>query len=160
VSLRVNLSNGRNIESLRRHLILLLDPVLVIARQLLQGLHVAAVAFVVVCGLRVLQILAPLLLIQIQQHVLVVLVLVVVDNQLEVVFVESVVQRDGRRFFEVTHVGSRLVELLVHHAEVRVDESKRVDDHFTLHGLYRVNDDGDVSRVEFLEALFTLPGAC
>jgi hypothetical protein len=46
-----------------------------------------------------------------------------------------------------------LPRLLPHHQRLRVDKTKRIDNHFALHGLDGIDDDGDGAWRELLEAL-------
>ena len=97
--------------------------------------------------------LRPIPLVQVHQHRLLQLRLPVRDRDRVVVAVEPVDERLDRGLVDVPDVGRRLswFEPLQDHR--RIDQPERVDDDLALHGLDRVDDDGDGAAVELLERL-------
>ena len=70
--------------------------------------------------------------------------------------VEAVDKSLDRGLVQVTQVRSTLSRFLAEHQRLRVDKPKSVNDDFTLHGLYGIDDDGDSSRCQLLEALLSV----
>lgn len=72
----------------------------------------------------------PVLLVEVQKHLLFQLVLPVVDSNGVVVPVETVDKGLQARLVEVTDVGGGLPRFLAQHGSLHPDKSKSVDDNF------------------------------
>ena len=90
--LRVHLTHRLDDELFPRHLCLFLDPLVVVFGQLYQLLHRLQIGFVLNSVRRYFQTTAPVLFVQVQQHLLLKFVLAIVDDYAVIIFVEPVSQ--------------------------------------------------------------------
>lgn len=90
---------------------------------------------------------------QIEQHLLFQLVLLVIDVDGVIVAIEIVDQRLDGGFAQVTQVAGGLARRRAHHQKLRIDGAEGVDHNFALHGLDRIHHNGNSALVERLETL-------
>ena len=102
--LRVEFADGADDEFFLGLLILLLNPLIVLSRQLRHVLECLFNIILMLLEVTVLQTLSPVDLVQIEKHLLLELILTVVHRDRVVVLAEAVCDRDKRGLLDVADV--------------------------------------------------------
>jgi len=146
--LGVRLSHRGDNELFAGLLSLILNPLVVIVGHLGEGLELLDVGLVLIGVILQLQAVIPVHLIQVEKHLLLVLILPVVDCDRVVVLVKAVGKCHVGRLADVPDVGRGLTGFCTGHHSLLVDASEGVDHDFALDGLARVEHDGNSSWVD------------
>mmetsp|Transcript_16222 Transcript_16222/g.26568 ORF Transcript_16222/g.26568 Transcript_16222/m.26568 type:complete len:280 (-) Transcript_16222:40-879(-) len=151
--LGVQLSDVGDQELLLGEPLLILDHLLVVLGELTQGLDGVFVVGFLLGKVVEDETISPVLLVQVEKHLLLELVLAVTDADRVVIAVETMDQGLDGGLVEVTDVGSGLTGFT--DGELWADGTEGINDDLSLDTLNGINDDSDSTTVELLETLLS-----
>lgn len=151
--LRIDLADVSCLQLVLAQLSLFLHPLLVALGKANELLHLVYIVMALLVEVIHLQSFSPHVLVQVHQHVLLQSSLPVVDRNAVVVAIQAVDESLDRGLVQVSQVRCCLARLLTHHNSLGLNETEGINDDLALHGLNRVDDDGDGARSQLLEGL-------
>lgn len=149
--LGINLANISCLQLILAQLGLFLHALLIALCEGDELFHLVDIVMTFLVEVVHLQSLSPHMLVQVHQHVFLQPCLSVINCNAVVVTVQTVNQSLDRGFVQVAQVGCRLTRFLAHDDSLRLDETEGVNDNLALHGLDRIDDNGNGTRGQLLE---------